>query len=438
MKKKTFLAIMLGIIAFWTTNVEAKVVSKDEIEDNSYVIGNYYYTRTVNSANHYDGSLTTPEIMLAATTIEGGLDKMIIYHKDFLGNWVNGLTGDSITPPNTFEIVNRNLVDILPAPNIACKWMTQSEASFAFCESSFYDTKDDATYYNDGSSSVGVLKYTDSTGGTVLPNGTYGVEYYVLKDTNGNNPTQILSYIDGEFIVGNTKYTPTLLEQEGYDNTKFYNVVSRFYYYDGEEKVYSEYSNIENNGVYSKLGVTSSDYPKLKATITDLALNIEPSKPTEPVYYNVKFNLEHYDTTKYSIREFKVYKTGDENMADESIGNEISSVPGNNNTYTELFFEKAYADKYVLPYRWGYEYGSFGDGLGGLWYLVANVSGETALPEVFNDVSTRTAYSVRFDAENSQGIGHKQYVAHVKLCDKNDQYACYQARTSTVLALRDN
>ena len=119
MKKKTFLAIMLGIIAFWTTNVEAKVVSKDEIEDNSYVIGNYYYTRTVNSANHYDGSLTTPEIMLAATTIEGGLDKMIIYHKDFLGNWVNGLTGDSITPPNTFEIVNRNLVDILPAPNIA-------------------------------------------------------------------------------------------------------------------------------------------------------------------------------------------------------------------------------------------------------------------------------------------------------------------------------
>ena len=272
MKRKVFLAIMLGIIAFWTTNVNAKVVSKDEIEDNSYVIGNYYYTRTVNSANHYDGSLTTPEIMLAATTIEGGLDKMIIYHKDFLGNWVNGLTGDPITPPDYFEIDNRNLRQIIPTPDLRCVWMTLSENSYAMCDSSYYNEKDDYIYHADwGSTKVYKILNSATTGHSLVEG--YGVEYYILKDSNNNNPTENVRYMDGKFRVGAKEYTPILIEsQEAYNNNNFYNIVSRLYYMDGDKKIYSEYSNEVELGYEVQKPTLSNPAGTATSAILDIGL----------------------------------------------------------------------------------------------------------------------------------------------------------------------
>ena len=138
MKNKIFLSIILGILILPMVSVNAKVILKEDIEDNSYIIGNYYYTRKANSENNYNGTLTTPEIMMAAKTIDGGLNKMIIYHKTFLGDWVNGLTGEPLTPPEYFEIENRNLKDIIKTPDLNCRWMTSSDVSFTSSQP-FYD-----------------------------------------------------------------------------------------------------------------------------------------------------------------------------------------------------------------------------------------------------------------------------------------------------------
>ena len=101
---------VLSVVSFSYHDVYAKTVSADNIEPSSYVIGSHVFTRDVNKATGYEGKLTTNLIMLASKTIESSdLSNMIIYYKSASSKWINGLTGEEITPPSSFTINYTNL-----------------------------------------------------------------------------------------------------------------------------------------------------------------------------------------------------------------------------------------------------------------------------------------------------------------------------------------
>ena len=424
MKNKIFLSIILGILILPMVSVNAKVILKEDIEDNSYIIGNYYYTRKANSENNYNGTLTTPEIMMAAKTIDGGLNKMIIYHKTFLGDWVNGLTGEPLTPPEYFEIENRNLKDIIKTPDLNCRWMTSSDVSFANCESNFKNN--DNIYYDS--------YYIDSSGATarLSDKEKYGIEYYILKDSNGKNPIDNVSYNNGKFFSNGKEYTPLVTDfKTAYSNSEFYNIVSRFYYMDGNEKIYSEYSKIVDNGALSKLELNNQQIPKLKAELTDVRLQINPNNLKEPIYYNVNFKLQNVDTTKYDIAEFNVYSTNGNYQINDSIYSKMKSLENGTDSFIDLYVENSSKDKYTKPHHHSCEYNSAGEGLCSNWYLVASASasGNTT------DTSKETAYSIRFEETDSSGATNTPYVAYLKLCEKNDNSKCYNAKTNITYSI---
>ena len=113
LKKVKFLVLSFILtIAFcsFNSNVSAKTMSPDEIPGSAYVIGSHMFTRDVNETTGYEGRLTTNLIMLAAQTIgSSDLDSMIIYYKTATGTWINGLTGNPIEVPETFEINYTNI-----------------------------------------------------------------------------------------------------------------------------------------------------------------------------------------------------------------------------------------------------------------------------------------------------------------------------------------
>ena len=88
-------------------------LTKEEIKaiDNDvYIIGNYMFTRE--GSDLYDGTLTTPHIMLASKSIESNnTDDMKIYLKDVFGDWVNAINDEAITPPDEFKIY---YIDMIP------------------------------------------------------------------------------------------------------------------------------------------------------------------------------------------------------------------------------------------------------------------------------------------------------------------------------------
>ena len=104
MKKQIkHLLLALGLVAI-STNVSAKEINKNEIPENSYVIGNHVFTENT--------ILTTRHIMLASKTIEGNsLDNMIIYYKAPGGTWMEGLSGEELNVPDKFDIYYRDLIE---------------------------------------------------------------------------------------------------------------------------------------------------------------------------------------------------------------------------------------------------------------------------------------------------------------------------------------
>lgn len=111
-KIKTLLCslILTIVFCFINSNVYAKTITSSDIKGPAYVIGSHIFTREVNETTGYEGRLTTNLIMLASQTIESSnLDSMIIYYKTVSGNWINGLTGQTIEPPESFNINYTNL-----------------------------------------------------------------------------------------------------------------------------------------------------------------------------------------------------------------------------------------------------------------------------------------------------------------------------------------
>ena len=97
--RKYLYGLFLLIIPF---AVNAQEISKNDIESNSYVIGEHVFTS--------DTLLTMQHIMLASKTIDSNnLEDMIMYYKNPWGEWSNGITGESIDVQDTFDIMYENL-----------------------------------------------------------------------------------------------------------------------------------------------------------------------------------------------------------------------------------------------------------------------------------------------------------------------------------------
>ncbi len=443
MKGKVFLVIMLGIIAFWTVNVDAKYLVKEDVEDNSYIIGKHYFTRKKNAEYNYDGSLTTSIIMLAAETIEGGMDKMIIYHKNFLGDWVNGLTGEPINPPEYFEIEDRNLRELPPTPELACK--LDSDYSCITYGYGQYSTR-----WSSGAS--------EGAGG----NSDYAATWYVLKNSNDEIASNDKIYYENGKFYGTTnnsngyeELSPVPLYEYRYSHdsallpTQFYAIVSRLSYYededtDDEEEIFGEYSTIITNGAKIKFEIPDNSIT-LKATIND-NYNVkfltnkyryhtyEVDELVDSImYYNVKFNLEGVDSSKYLVKEYRVYSDKNALMELPNIymNDYLRNAEGGSEFTLELFRSNLQANS---KGNTGYKYSKghlnydFNRSNVKYLYMVADVPSEIYSNEYF-DVVNRDAYSRRLIGieepsvltDAKKGI----YYAEVELCNKNNLEQCY-------------
>lgn len=109
---KRLISFLVVISTFFLIgNVQAIEMDKDDIEKGSYVIGTHLFERK--QTQHYDGTLTVQHIMLAAQSIgSNDINDMVIYLKNSRGKWVNGLTNESITVPENFEIEYKNVEKI--------------------------------------------------------------------------------------------------------------------------------------------------------------------------------------------------------------------------------------------------------------------------------------------------------------------------------------
>ena len=409
MKKKLLLFIVLNfcILTLCKIKVHAKIIVPDEIEDNSYVIGTYLYTRAPNADYNYDGALDTAKMLLASKTIDGGMDKMIVYYKNFLGNWINGSTGESIEPPAYFEIENRNLREIIPAPEMVCKWNTSESLRFANCSP--------GVYYNDNL----IDSYSND----------YGVEYYLLKTSSNGFTSNVAKYINGKFTANNEILTPVETDfSGGYDNNTFYQIVSRFYYEDTDIngnniKVYSDYSNIVTNGMKNKLGLSQNIV--LNPKITNIGMNIKNEIPYYDVtFYNVEFTLSNIDTSKYILDKYEVYvenTKGNPNFQDNY--NAIANLTGSSKTYEYLYNDSLADEIYQTPHYLN---------LVEMWsgisktYLTAEFDFKGSYDDTY-DISNFKAYSKRFDKidTDNSNFGTFRYIAKVWLCDRSNPNVCF-------------
>lgn len=205
-KKVKFLLfefVMAIVFCFIGKSVNAETMFPDEIQGPAYVIGSHIFTREVNKTTGYEGRLTTNLIMLASQTAEtSGLNDVIIYYKTSTGNWINGLTGESIQVPTSFEIKYRNLQlektnEIISTPKAPIISLHDSPINF---DEKSNMLKYELNIYIDDANNT-----KDKVDGVVLD----------IVDYNSQKIKQDLKYSDGRFKLISTvpeKYIDNVLE----------------------------------------------------------------------------------------------------------------------------------------------------------------------------------------------------------------------------------
>lgn len=135
MKKKILCSlILLGTL---TLNVNAKEINTSDIEPRTYVIGTHEFSGNT--------TLTTEHIMLASKTIEGNtLNDMKIYYKNPRGNWINGLTGESIEVPEKLNIEYIDTIKFLQTPELSRDLDNKNGATLSIAASGYYGKGEEA------------------------------------------------------------------------------------------------------------------------------------------------------------------------------------------------------------------------------------------------------------------------------------------------------
>lgn len=99
MRNKVLTLFVLALVILFSncTSVNAIEYKKDSVPNNSYVIGKHIFTENI--------VLTTKHIMLGATTIDSNkLTDMTIYYKAPWGDWMDGLSGETVNVPDKFDV----------------------------------------------------------------------------------------------------------------------------------------------------------------------------------------------------------------------------------------------------------------------------------------------------------------------------------------------
>ena len=106
-KLVTYLLVMIFAFATSISLANAKTYQKDDIKNNSYIIGTHLITTNI--------ELNISVIMYASQTIEGNTESdMIIYYKSPFGVWQDALSGNTeLEIPNSFEITHVDLKRIM-------------------------------------------------------------------------------------------------------------------------------------------------------------------------------------------------------------------------------------------------------------------------------------------------------------------------------------
>ena len=169
------LTLFLSLLFLCTVTVNAKEITANDIEPNSYVIGSHIYTGNI--------TVTTNHIMLAAKTIDSNaLSDMIIYYKTPRGGWINGATGASLTVPTKFNIEYIDLALV-----------EEQDENYTI------------TYNLDGGTANNPTEYTDKTLPITLNNPTKeGYMFLGWTGSNGDLPEKEVTIEKG--ITGALEY----------------------------------------------------------------------------------------------------------------------------------------------------------------------------------------------------------------------------------------
>lgn len=291
MKKQIkHLLLALGLVAI-STNVSAKEISKNEIPENSYVIGNHVFTENT--------ILTTRHIMLASKTIEGNsLNDMIIYYKAPGGTWMEGLAGEELNVPDKFDIYDRDLVEE-SLKKIGISPMLDTTTG----QWLFYPEFDEKTV-------------AETTSGNIKE---YEFEIYEKK---GSDYT----------FMGSTTLNPKRGAPVAVDATnEVKTYVGRIALTNSNgEKLYSEYSDEVTVNTKKELvapELTSNLNIQYKSSEAEWVFDMHLSDEFKNKYSSPKYNFELYEKTDseyvYIDHAFDANKTGKFAIAD--ISNEVKT-----------------------------------------------------------------------------------------------------------------
>lgn len=249
MNKIKYLLAFAILFVVGLVNVDAKEMNSVDIPNNSYVIGTHIFTQ--------DTILTTKHIMLASKTVkDNSLDDMIIYYKTPRGAWIDGLSGESVNVPNSFEIkyIDLELVITFSTPVIEMH----------------------ALGYGGSADTVYQIINTDKLQGD-------GFEIYYSESEDGQY--ELLKTVKNEDYATEESWFPV-------SGGKHYYIKIRFYIYVGAEDIYSDYSNIvEINNV--SVNVDASVCTPLNGEISyelGTEYNCDPGDGTERTFYVLEEN----------------------------------------------------------------------------------------------------------------------------------------------------
>lgn len=203
MKKKIVLAILLFVMGIY--NVKAL-----EIPVNSYVIGEYLFTRE--GSDSYNGQLSTDYIMLASKSITSGdLDDMVIYFKIGEDQYINGATGEEITDSFIESTLLRRIkyydMKKIPSVNIRTYFTSGEGTNRDYDLYGFDYTVYDLDSDNNLTAGVDFYKTYDDIDLTLLPKNYNTTGSYVTVDIGASEIFTIYAYPYVEVVnrSGNTK-----------------------------------------------------------------------------------------------------------------------------------------------------------------------------------------------------------------------------------------
>lgn len=238
--KKKLIYFVLAILCFigFNDNVFANTIKSSDVPNSSYVIGTHMFTREINDDTGYKGQLTTKFIMLAADTINStNIDDMMIYYKTARGEWIDGISGESVEMPDDIEITNKNASMYLGKPRLTSTLMGYESGYYNYevypdnvMEITVNDSMDMHTLYvyevNDGVISE-TPAFSKTLGAPVVINVEAGIKKTFVsrlyfEDENGRKGYS--DYSD-ELIIDRTsesfkKPTLTISGGQWYDETE--------------------------------------------------------------------------------------------------------------------------------------------------------------------------------------------------------------------------